>query len=59
MKSISRAQIEKAYEEGLESVITLMEGFVKEFSERIAELENQKAKNSRNSHQPPSGDGFG
>ena len=59
MKSISRAQIEKAYEEGLEAVIILMEGFVKEFGERIAELDNQKAKNSRNSHKPPSGDGFG
>ena len=59
MKSICRAEIEKAYAEGLEAVITLIEGFVKEFSERIIELENQKAKNSKNSHKPPSGDGFG
>lgn len=59
MKSISRAEIEKAYEAGLEAVISLMESFVKEFGERITELENQKAKNSKNSHKPPSGDGFG
>ena len=32
---------------------------LQEISKRLEELENQKAKNSKNSHQPPSGDGFG
>jgi len=62
MTNISRAQIEKAYQEGVEAVIALIEGFikeVKEIRERVEELENQKSKNSKNSHKPPSGDGFG
>jgi len=59
MTTISREQIEKAYEEGVEAVIALIEGFAKEIRERVEELENQKSKNSKNSHKPPSGDGFG
>jgi len=59
MTSISREQIEKACEEGVEVVIALIEGFAKEIRERVEELENQKSKNSKNSHKPPSGDGFG
>ena len=62
MKNISRAEIEKAYQEGVEAVIALIEGFVKEvreIRERVEELENQKSKNSKNSHKPPSVDGFG
>ena len=62
MKNISRAEIEKAYQEGVEAVIALIEGFVKEVKEireRVEELENQKSKNSKNSHKPPSVDGFG
>lgn len=63
---ISRESIEKAYEQGIEAVIELIETIVKEhgkqlqeISKRLEELENKKAKNSKNSHQPPSTDGFG
>jgi transposase len=66
MSSISRESIEKAYEQGIEAIIVLIESIVKEYgrqvqelSKRLEELENQKAKNSKNSHQPPSTDGFG
>ena len=66
MTSISRESIEKAYEQGIEAVIELIETIVKEqgkqlkeLSKRLVEIENQKAKNSKNSDQPPSKDGFG
>lgn len=66
MTSLSRESIEKAYEQGIEAVIELIETIVKEqgkqlqeLSKRLAEIENQKAKNSKNSDQPPSKDGFG
>jgi len=65
MTNISRETIETAYQEGLDAVVTLIELIIKEQSkqiealgESIKELENQKAKNSKNSHKPPSGDGF-
>jgi transposase len=62
MPNISREIIEAAYDRGVEAVIALMEEQAKQISEllkRVEELENQKAKNSKNSHKPPSGDGFG
>lgn len=66
MLNISRESIEKAYEQGIEAIILLIESIVKEhgnqlqeISKRLEELENHKAKNSKNSHQPPSRDGFG
>jgi transposase len=34
-------------------------GLILELAKRIEEMENQKAKNSKNSDKPPSGDGFG
>ena len=66
MTNISRESIEKAYEQGIEAIVSLIESIVKdhgnqlqELSERVAELGDQKAKNSKNSHQPPAADGFG
>ena len=66
MSNINREYIKKAYEQGIEAIILLIESIVKEhgnqlqeLSKRLEELENQKAKNSKNSHQPPSTDGFG
>jgi len=42
MTSISREQIEKAYEEGVEAVIALIEGFAKEIREgSVTKLLNQ------------------
>ena len=65
MASISRERTEKAYAQGIEAIIVLIETIEKEhgnqlqeLSKRVAELENQQAKNSKNSHQPPSTDGF-
>jgi len=62
MSIISREKIEKAYEEGIEAVIALIDKeLAKQISEllkRIEDLENQKSKNSKNSDKPPSGDGF-
>ena len=59
MTLISREKIQIAYQEGIEAVIDLIEKSYQELLERIEELENQKAKNSKNSDKPPSGDGFG
>lgn len=59
MNLISREKIEIAYQEGIEAVIDLIEKNNQELLKRIEELENQRAKNSKNSHKPPSGDGFG
>jgi len=63
---ISREKIEIAYREGIEAIIALIEESnqevtkkILELANRIEELENQKSKNSSNSHKPPSGDGFG
>lgn len=63
---MNRETIETAYQEGIEAVVLLIETLVNEQTkqidklvQRIEELENQKAKNSKNSDKPPSGDGFG
>lgn len=62
---ISREEIRAVYAEGEEAVIALVEGLLKRIEElemleeRVAALENQASKNSRNSSKPPSGDGFG
>ena len=54
MASISRERTEKAYAQGIEAIIVLIETIEKEhgnqlqeLSKRVAELENQQAKNSR------------
>jgi transposase len=58
---ISRDEIRAIYAQGEDAVIALVEGLLQGISvleERVEALENQVAKNSRNSSKPPSGDGF-
>jgi transposase len=63
--TISRDEIRAIYRQGEDAVIALVEGLVETFTTqieslegRVESLENQLAKNSRNSSKPPSGDGF-
>jgi transposase len=59
--AISRNEIQAIYAEGEDAVIALVEGLLQRIAmleERVEALENQIAKNSRNSSKPPSGDGF-
>jgi len=60
--SISREEIHAVYTQGEEAVIALVEGLlerIEKLESRVAQLEGQLSKNSRNSSKPPSGDGFG
>lgn len=60
--SMSREEIRAVYAEGEDAVIALVESLIariNQLEERVAALENQVSKNSRNSSKPPSGDGFG
>lgn len=50
--------ITSAYEEGKEAVMKLFQDTFVVVAERIQKLEDQLAKNSRNSGKPPSSDGF-
>ena len=61
----SREEIHAAYLEGEEAVVALIAQLVNDFAQglyllqsRIQELEDQVAKNSRNSNKPPSSDGL-
>jgi len=54
----TREEILEAYEQGVEAVIALFERTIGQLGERVAALEEQKAKNSRNSSKPPSSDGL-
>ena len=61
----SREEIHAAYLEGEEAVVALIAELVNDFAQglyllqsRIQELEDQTAKNSRNSSKPPSSDGL-
>ncbi|WP_073075376.1 IS66 family transposase, partial [Phormidesmis priestleyi] len=63
--TISRDEISAIYRQGEDAVIALVEALVEQFTtqivtleQRVESLENQLAKNSRNSSKPPSGDGF-
>ena len=59
---ISREEIRAVYGQGEAAVIALVEGLlerIEQLEARVAALENQNSKNSRNSSKPPSGDGFG
>lgn len=59
--SISRDEIRAIYAQGEDAMIALVEGVLQQvgvLEERVEALENQVAKNSRNSSKPPSGDGF-
>ena len=51
-------EIKAAYEEGKEAVLKLFQDTIGALAERIQKLEDQLAKNSRNSGKPPSSDGF-
>ena len=51
-------EIDAAYEEGKEAVLKLFQDTFIVLAERIQKLEDQLAKNSRNSGKPPSSDGF-
>lgn len=60
-KRISRDEIREVYRQGEDAVITLVEGLldrIESLESRLSEVESQLKKNSRNSHQPPSSDGF-
>jgi len=51
-------EIKAAYEAGQEAVLKLFQDTIAVLAERIQKLEDQLAKNSRNSGKPPSSDGF-
>jgi transposase len=51
-------EIGVAYEQGKEAVITLFRNTIGQLAARLQALEDQKAKNSRNSGKPPSSDGL-
>jgi transposase len=51
-------EINAAYEAGKEAVLKLFQDTMVVLAERIQKLEDQVAKNSRNSGKPPSSDGF-
>src|SRR5512139_399236 len=54
----SKAEIQMAFREGEEAVIKLFFETLGKLAERIQDLEDQLAKNSRNSGKPPSSDGL-
>jgi transposase len=60
-KSISREETCAVYAQGEDAVVALVEGLLERIDQletRLAALENQRKKDSRNSSKPPSGDGF-
>jgi transposase len=58
LKLPSDEEIGAAYEQGKEAVITLFRATIGQLAVRVQTLEDQKAKNSRNSGKPPSSDGL-
>lgn len=54
----SREEIHEAYLRGEEAVVALFEQMVAQLAVRVMALEEQQAKNSRNSSKPPSSDGL-
>lgn len=54
----TRQEIHEAYEQGEKAVIALFERTIGQLAERVAALEEQQVKNSRNSGKPPSSDGL-
>ncbi len=58
MRLPSEAEIHAAYDQGRTAVIALIQETFVALAERIQELEDQLAKNSRNSGKPPSSDGY-
>jgi len=58
MQVPSEKEIRTAYQEGEEAVVLLFQKTFVMLAERIQKLEDQLAKNSRNSGKPPSSDGY-
>jgi transposase len=54
----TRAEIHEAYLQGEEAVVALFERTIGQLAARVTALEDQTAKNSRNSSKPPSSDGL-
>jgi transposase len=54
----SREDIHRAYLQGEEAVVMLFEQTIGQLADRVQALEDQVAKNSRNSGKPPSSDGL-
>jgi transposase len=54
----TREEILAAYAEGAEAVVALFEQTIGQLAVRVSALEDQLAKNSRNSSKPPSSDGM-
>jgi transposase len=54
----SREEIHEAYRQGEEAVVALFEQTIARLAARVMALEEQQAKNSRNSGKPPSSDGL-
>jgi transposase len=54
----SREEIHEAYLQGEEAVVALFEQTIARLAARVMALEEQQAKNSRNSGKPPSSDGL-
>jgi transposase len=54
----TRKEIHEAYLQGEEAIIALFERTVGQLATRVQALEDQAAKNSRNSSKPPSSDGL-
>ncbi|HUE98714.1 MAG TPA: DUF6444 domain-containing protein [Anaerolineales bacterium] len=54
----SQEEINAAYDEGREAVLLLFQTTMLALAERIQKLEDQLARNSRNSGKPPSSDGY-
>jgi hypothetical protein len=54
----SEVEIGAAYDQGKEAVVALLHSSLEQLVMRIQALEDQWAKNSRNSGKPPSSDGY-
>ncbi len=54
----TREEIHQAYLEGEEAVVALFERTIGQLAARVQALEDQLAKNSRNSGKPPSSEGL-
>lgn len=54
----TRQEIHEAYVQGEEAVVALFERTIGQLAARVAGLEEQAARNSRNSNKPPSSDGL-
>jgi transposase len=55
---MNRNEILAVYKQGPEAVVSLVQGIITKYEQRIQELEFRTKKNSKNSHKPPSTDGL-